>query len=149
MKRTALLDVNVLVALAWPNHVHHEAAHAWFGTISEEQTGWATCPLTESAFVRVSSNPRSNPDARTPFEAVTLLRRMASLPGHRFWPDDVSLAAQPDLPLDRLRGHRQVTGAHLLVLALRHRGRLVTFDRGIVDLVPDGTSVSDVVLLLG
>lgn len=25
-----LLDVNVLVALAWPNHVHHEAVQAWF-----------------------------------------------------------------------------------------------------------------------
>ena len=24
-----LLDVNVLIALAWPNHVHHAAAHTW------------------------------------------------------------------------------------------------------------------------
>ena len=27
---TALLDVDVLVALAWPNHVHHDPARAWF-----------------------------------------------------------------------------------------------------------------------
>jgi predicted nucleic acid-binding protein len=26
----SLLDVNVLVAFAWPNHVHHAAAQHWF-----------------------------------------------------------------------------------------------------------------------
>jgi predicted nucleic acid-binding protein len=26
----SLLDVNVLVAFAWPNHVHHSAAQHWF-----------------------------------------------------------------------------------------------------------------------
>jgi predicted nucleic acid-binding protein len=25
-----LLDVNVLIALAWPNHVHHDLAQTWF-----------------------------------------------------------------------------------------------------------------------
>ena len=28
----ALPDVNVLIALAWPNHVHHDAARSWFAT---------------------------------------------------------------------------------------------------------------------
>jgi predicted nucleic acid-binding protein len=27
-----LLDVNLLIALAWPNHVHHTSARAWFST---------------------------------------------------------------------------------------------------------------------
>lgn len=26
----ALLDVNVLVALAWPSHIQHGLAHRWF-----------------------------------------------------------------------------------------------------------------------
>ena len=26
----SLVDVNVLVALAWPNHVHHGATRSWF-----------------------------------------------------------------------------------------------------------------------
>ena len=30
MSRVALLDVNVLVALFDPDHVHHELAHDWF-----------------------------------------------------------------------------------------------------------------------
>jgi predicted nucleic acid-binding protein len=28
--KVALPDANVLLALAWPNHQHHERAHGWF-----------------------------------------------------------------------------------------------------------------------
>ena len=38
---TALLDVNVLMALAWPNHVHHAPARSWFN--ARRKSGWATC----------------------------------------------------------------------------------------------------------
>jgi toxin-antitoxin system PIN domain toxin len=51
----ALPDVNVLLALAWTNHVHHDAAHRWFSSASAN--GWATCVLTQSAFLRLSMNP--------------------------------------------------------------------------------------------
>jgi len=46
-----LLDVNVLIALGWPNHKHHASAHRWFSSIAAG--GWATCPLTQCAFVRI------------------------------------------------------------------------------------------------
>lgn len=143
---TSLLDVNTLVALAWPNHVHHAAAQRWFRQAAPE--GWATCPLTESGFVRVSSSPRATPEAKTPAEAVLLLRRMVALEGHVFWADDVSLAREEHLPLARLVGYRQVTDAHLLTLAIHHGGRLVTFDRGIHTLVPDRRDPEDLLLVL-
>ena len=50
--RVSLLDVNVLVALFFPDHVHHELAHDWFADHREQ--GWATCPLTENGLVRVA-----------------------------------------------------------------------------------------------
>jgi toxin-antitoxin system PIN domain toxin len=131
---TRLLDVNVLVALAWPNHMHHGRALQWFSSIDEE--GWATCPVTESGFVRVSSNVRVIPDARTPGQAIELLRQIRDLPGHCFWSDDVS-PADPDAPaFERVVGYRQVTDAHLLTLALRKGGVLATFDRGVTELLP-------------
>ena len=34
-------------------------------------------------------------------------------------------------------GHRQVTDAYLLALTQRHGGKLVTLDRGIVDLISE------------
>jgi predicted nucleic acid-binding protein len=32
---SSLLDVNVLLALAWPNHVHHAASRTWFASSHE------------------------------------------------------------------------------------------------------------------
>lgn len=48
-----LLDVNLLVALAFPAHVSHEAAHSWFH--QEPDRLWATCHLTQAGFLRNSS----------------------------------------------------------------------------------------------
>jgi toxin-antitoxin system PIN domain toxin len=141
----ALLDVNVLVALAWPNHVHHRAARRWFRP--QQSLGWATCPVTQNGFIRVSSNRSIIPEARTPQEAAILLRSMISLAGHSFWSDDSSLLGEKWIPLDRIATHRQVTDAHLLVLALCRGGRLASFDRGISRLLPPGI-VPDQVLQL-
>lgn len=131
----ALLDVNVIVALTWPNHVHHRSATAWFA--GSGRGSWAACPITESGFVRVSSNSRALPNAGTPAEAIGVLRQLRTLPGHEFWPDDVSLADCDEIELAAVIGSRQITDAHLLALAVRRGGRLVTFDRSIVALASD------------
>lgn len=128
----ALLDVNVLVALAWPNHVHHGASAAWFA--SHREDGWATTPLTETGFVRVSSNPSISAGTVTPAAAAELLGRLRELGAHHFWADSVSFAASPEVPRRRVQGHRQVSDAHLVALATVHDGRLVTFDRGVLAL---------------
>lgn len=140
---TRLLDVNVLVALAWPNHIHHARALHWFRTVREH--GWATCPLTESGFVRVSSNTRAIPEAQSPQDAITLLRRLRTVAGHTFWSDDVSPAHEGTGPFSHVVGYRQVTDAHLLSLALRRGGRLATFDRGILTLVPEHADVVELI----
>jgi toxin-antitoxin system PIN domain toxin len=130
-----LVDVNVLVALAWPNHVHHRAALAWFEELG--RAGFATCPMTQSGFVRVSSNRRAIPEARSPREAREVLRRITALSGHVFWPDDIDIASYEHIAWERLGSHSQVTDAHLLALAIRRGGRLATFDRGMIDLAPE------------
>ncbi len=134
----------MLVALAWPNHIHHGRAIAWFGTVRD--AGWATCPTTESGFIRVSSNSRVIPDARTPADAIALLRRIRELPGHAFWEDAVSPAASDPGVFERIVGYRQVTDAHLLTLAIEKGGRLATFDRGIREIAPE--DLADVVELI-
>jgi toxin-antitoxin system PIN domain toxin len=137
----ALPDVNVLVALAWPNHVHHRAAWAWFDR--EAPAGWATAPVTELGFVRVSSNPRAIPAAGSPREAVIVLARICDRGRHEFWADDVRLLHER---VERLATHRQVTDAHLLALARRRDGVLVTSDRGLRELA--GPGLADRVVLL-
>ncbi|MDQ3632612.1 MAG: PIN domain-containing protein [Actinomycetota bacterium] len=121
----ALLDVNALVALAWDSHVHHAVVRSWFA--ASAQHGWSTCPVTESGFVRVSSNPQVISAAISVIDARVVLTALRQQSAHRFLTDDVSLA-DSDVPV--LVGHRQVTDAHLLVLARRHGTRLLTFDGG-------------------
>lgn len=125
----ALLDVNALVALAWDSHVHHAAVRAWFQAHRVE--GWATCAVTESGFVRVSSNPKVLPSPIGVDDACAVLSALRAVGGHRFLPNDVSLT---DHDLPRITGHRQVTDAQLLTLARRHGVRLVTFDAGIASM---------------
>jgi toxin-antitoxin system PIN domain toxin len=137
----------VLVALAWPNHVHHEAAHRWFDSL-RPRAGWATCPMTESGFVRVSSNSRIVPEARSPREAIALLERIVALPGHRFWADTVSIVSSPHIARARLLGHGQITDAHLLALALSNGGALATFDAGVIALAPDPATAAKAVCVI-
>lgn len=146
MSVVSLLDVNVLLALAWPNHVHHLRAHAWFRR--NQQLGWATCPLTQSGFVRVSSNRLVIPEAVRPEEAVLLIRQIVALPCHVFWTDDTSLARPKFVVLAQIAGHHQVTDAHLVELARRHQGRLATLDRSVRDLVPKGVSPEEAVAVI-
>jgi len=141
-----LLDINVIVALAWPNHVHHAGAHRWFAR--HARRGWATSSLVELGFVRVSSNARAIAAAVSPQEAAALLRRITALPHHHFWADDVRFAESRGIALSRVVGHQQVTDAQLVGLAVRHKGGLVTFDRGLRSLVPDGHEPDKVVTVL-
>lgn len=59
---------------------------------------------------------------------------MTQIEGHAFWPDDVALASASEVNFDRIQGYRQVTDVHLLVLAARHDGRLVSFDCALASL---------------
>lgn len=135
----ALLDVNALVALAWDTHVHHAAMRRWFAR--HHATGWATCPVTESGFVRVSSNPKVLPSPIGVAAARGVLTALRAVDGHGFLTDAVSIT-DDDVPV--VAGYRQVTDAHLLTLARRHGHRLVTFDAGISALA---VADDDVVLL--
>ena len=132
---TALLDVNVLIALAWPNHVHHAAARAWFSERQED--GWATCPLTEAGFVRVSCNPAVVRHQVTVLDAITVLNGLTQLGSHVFWPLDQSILHLPKSIGARLQGYRQVTDAVLLAAAMQRDGELATLDGGMESLVSE------------
>ncbi len=121
--KPALLDTNVLLALAWPSHQHHAAAHEWFK--AQSRHGWATCAFTQLGFVRLSSNPAYTSDAAAPQDAAALLHALLAHKRHRFWPSPA--ADNPALYAQAL-GHQQVNDAWLVEVARRQRGRLVTLD---------------------
>jgi hypothetical protein len=93
--------------------------------------------MTQTGFVRISSNPAFTPQAVTPGEALDLLDRITRLPGHDFWSDDLPLR-NAVAPGTLLGGHRQVTDAYLLALASARGGVLATLDRGAAALARGG-----------
>lgn len=124
----SLLDVNVLVALFDPDHIHHEIAHDWF--TDHRLSGWATCSITENGLVRVLSHPSYGVGLRA-VDVVDRLRRFTGSGHHAFWEDHQSIANAAAFRTDLIANPRQVTDVHLLGLALQHGGCLATLDRSI------------------
>lgn len=137
-----LLDINILLALAWPNHVHHQEALDWFS--GRAVSGFRTCPITEAGFVRISSNPAFTANAVMPAQALALLTQITALPGHGFWPDDLPLAEAFSKGLATAT-HRHITDAYLLALAEAHDGVLATLDRGVAALAKRRPEVLEIV----
>lgn len=127
--RTALLDLNILTALMWPAHEHHEVAHRWFEARGNAR--WATTPLTQIGFVRIVSNPAFSRDALSPPEAVALLAENLAHAAHEFWAAGLQVPAAVRGLESALQGHQQLTDAYLLALAKHRKGLLATFDRGL------------------
>lgn len=121
-----LLDVNVLVALLWPNHMHHGAVVHWFGNDGSRQ--FATCPLTELGFARLSCNPAAVGKAITLSAALETLAGLAKMPNHHFLTETVPLHSTL-LPISaNVVGYRQVSDAYLMAVARLHGAKLATLD---------------------
>lgn len=131
----SLLDVNALIALGDPFHVHHDRVQAWFH--SERARAWATCPLTENGFLRILGNPSYKESPGSASDLRPVLQAICSAPGHQFWPDEISLRdarRYPDLP-----GSKHLTDYYLLALAVHRKGRLASLDERIdPTLIPGG-----------
>lgn len=121
--KPALLDINVLLALAWPNHQHHAEAHAWFAIGAKK--GWATCAFTQLGFIRLSSSPAYTMNAVSPQDAASLLQQWTRSTNHHFWG---SPPADEPAIYARALGHQQVNDAWLVKVAQYNDGRLVTLD---------------------
>jgi predicted nucleic acid-binding protein len=101
--------------------------------------GWATCPFTQAAFVRIISNPAFSPDAVTPPEAMSVLSSNLAHRFHRFCRVDLRFSEAVEDFRDGLVGHRQVTDAYLLGLAVHNNGKLAALDRAGLALLPAGS----------
>jgi len=140
----ALLDVNVLIALLDAAHLHHARATQWLH--QEIGHGWASCPLTQNACLRIMAQP-AYPQA-LPLAAVAgRLAQAAAHPAHGFLSDDYSLLDADSLQWQHLLGHRQITDSYLLGLAVRHQCRFVSFDARINLRAVPGARVEHFVVL--
>jgi predicted nucleic acid-binding protein len=116
-----LLDSNVLIALATPEHSQNACAVEWF----VKGYRFATSPITQGALFRFHLRAGVGATAES---AKALLKSISALPRHEFWPDDVSYL---EMPTTGIVGHRQVTDAYLVQLAQKHGGSLATMDQAL------------------
>lgn len=123
------MDVNVLLALLYPLHAAHEVAHRWYAR--RATSGWASCALTQAGFVRLASSASVTRGELSAQQALEMLEECCARSGHVFWPADVGLAEAVELSGVKLEGHKQVTDLYLIGLAVKHKGRLVTFDKAL------------------
>jgi uncharacterized protein len=126
----ALLDSSTLIALFDNDHSVHKRAMDWF--MENSNLGWATCPLTENAVLRVLTNPGYSKINRfSLIELRSLLSVNMRDTDHQFWPDDVSLLDDALIRPEYILGPKQLTDVYLLALAVKNQGCLVTFDEKI------------------
>jgi uncharacterized protein len=138
-----LLDVNVLVALAWPNHQFHRVAQR---RLERAREPWATCALTQLGFIRLSSNPAVVGISKTPLDAAVLLAQFLRDRQHVYLESLPAPAVSPCLDgFGRILGSKQVTDWYLLSLAEQRGAKFVTFDSRLANLA----SSTDRIEILG
>lgn len=118
-----LLDVNVLLAIGWSGHADHTRANRWLNRAA----AFATAPVTQMGFLRVSMSPAygaSYNDARAVLKAILQLK------SHRFLTDAVNANSLPTLS-----SAKDVTDAHLIQLATSHGLKLGTLDDSLCEKV--------------
>ena len=141
-----LLDVNALIALLWEEHPFHQRCAEWF--VRSARAGWATCPMTEAGFVRVLCNPAFTANPPSVHSAIRLIQAATeSGSNHHFFTDDLPLSAVGTRWRNKL-GHKQITDAYLLALAIHYKAKLVTFDRRMEARAPEGSAEREALVIL-
>lgn len=122
-----LLDINLLLALFDPGHEQHQLAHRWYGGMRH----WASCPITESGFVRIAASPAYPGGLTNPQLIADKLRSFQRASAHTFWEDRPSLLDRSIYHLDQLRNSKHMIDLYLLGLAMQQGGKLATLDPNI------------------
>ena len=128
-----LPDLNVWLALIWPEHIHHQHAVQYWEQQAAEQVLF--CTVTALGLVRLVCQPKLMGTAvRNAAEASDLLNALCQQPGVQMaQPDHDGWEVFHQLLRSGLRGgeipSRLCTDAHLAALAIANGWRLVSFDR--------------------
>jgi uncharacterized protein len=145
-----LFDVNALIALAWPPQSQHQQMQQWLHVHGME--GWATCALTQAGFIRIVTQPAfatlHHLNLIKVSHATSLLQTNIAHKKHQFLDLNFGFDKVLSTCTGGLQGHRQVTDAYLLTLAIQNKRQLVTFDAGIGSLLATTTERQKHLLVL-
>jgi toxin-antitoxin system PIN domain toxin len=140
----ALLDVNIVIASVFADHVMHGPARDFVERLGR----FCTMPTTQGGFLRFATRPwkderkEDRPPRLTMAEAQRKLAEFTAAEGHMFLSDDAQFT---ELGLRSLQGHRQWTDAYLLHLARKHGLTLASLESRMANLDDATTPVLFVV----
>ena len=140
-----LHDANLILALTHENHPYHQRAFAWLHGKPIEK--WATCEITRSALIRLSTNPLVVGTAKSPVETLDNLEAAASQSDHKFLTLPGSGIAVLRKCLAKCQGYKQITDAYLIAIAISNNAKLSTFDARLLHLSFDPEAVELVTTL--
>lgn len=140
----ALLDINVLIALLDAGHIQHNRTMNWLS--GELEHGWASCPITQNGCIRILSQP-AYPGSLPAAAVAERLQEATRHSAHEFWAYDISLLDENFITWQRITGHRQITDAYLLAIAVQHHGRFVTFDARLTCNLVKNASLENLLIL--
>ena len=126
-----LPDINVWLALAFPSHVHHVPALAWFNNSPAERLVYF-CRYTQRGFLRLANTPRVFPqDAVTQDQAWALFDRFLADPRIEYASEPSTLETSWR-QLTQLPQHLPNTwnDAYLAAFGITGNYEVVTFDKG-------------------
>jgi predicted nucleic acid-binding protein len=115
-----LPDVNLLLAFGWRSHSDHERCRSWLSGLPR----FATCPITELGFLRVSMSPAYRASHE---DASRVLGSLISRQSASFLPCDLPVPG-----IAPVSAYQETTGCYLVELARKHSMKLATLDEGIL-----------------
>jgi toxin-antitoxin system PIN domain toxin len=140
-----LLDVNSLLALLDPMHIHHDAVHEWYGQLTDPVL--LTCSHVENGVIRVASQPQYPNSLGTSAKVREVLQRFVSRIGHEYCRENATLLDDAVLLKPKLLTPNRVADFYLLAMAVANDARLATFDRRIpAEAVAGGPGALELIL---
>lgn len=121
-----LPDVNALLALLDPLHLHHEAAHQWYA--AQAPLRLVLCPHVTNGVLRVASQPRYPNPLGTCARVRQILKQFVEKVNPAFCSQDVSLLDDQVLACPDELTPSRVSDLYLLALAVANGAKFATFD---------------------
>ena len=124
-------DVNVLVAAARDDHVHHLQAHAWLkATVTACGSGgtFRLMPMVVSSFLRLVTNPKVFKLPTSTERAIAYLDALLAFPGAELASVGAEWPLLRQLCLDTQLSANALPDAWLAAAVVQHGEHLATFD---------------------
>ncbi len=117
-----LLDVNALIAGVYEDHEHHAVMRSWMR--DNAGNGLRVAPLVMTGSLRVLMAVSGEKKPGRLVSAIGAFKKFYNI-------ETVGDTTEIEQLGKWIRGPKQVTDAHLLVVAKHHRLKLLTFDKSI------------------